>query len=133
MSGNLITDFSDHFSQFCIPASTIDRIKRRQIKRRDFSHFCSDTYNDEFATIDWNLIIERPGINIDEIFTSFYKTFNKIVNKHAPIITFSKLRIKQFSKPWITKGLRISSQTKIDYINPVILRNMNITETKFVL
>ena len=112
VSGNLITDVSDHFSEFCILASTIDRIKQRQIKKRDFSHFCSDSFNDELATIDWNFIIERPGTNIDEIFTSFYKTVNKIVNKHAPIITFSKRKIKQFSKPWLTKGLRISIQTK---------------------
>ena len=92
--------------------SAIDRIKQRQVKKRDFPHFCSDTFNDEVATIDWSLIIERPGTNIDEIFTSFYKTFNKIVNKHAPIITFSKRKIKQFSKPRITKGLRISIQAK---------------------
>ena len=74
--------------------------------------FVLTPFNDELATIDWNFIIERPGTNIDEIFTSFYKTVNKIVNKHAPIITFSKRKIKQFSKPWLTKGLRISIQTK---------------------
>ena len=68
--------------------------------------------NDEVATIDWYLIIERPGTNINQTFTSFYKTFNKIVNKHAPVIIFLKRKIKQFSKPWIARGLRISIQTK---------------------
>ena len=58
VSGNLITDVSEHFLQFCFLASTIDRIKQRQIKKRDFSHFCSDTFNDELATIDWNLMIK---------------------------------------------------------------------------
>ena len=112
VSGNLVTDVSDHFSQFCIFASTIDRIKQKQIKKRDFSKFCSDALNDELATINWNSIIERPGINVDEIFTLFYKTVNNIVNKHAPIITLSKCMKKQLSKPWITKGLRISIQIK---------------------
>lgn len=130
LTDNLIIDVSNHFLQFCILASTIDRIKQRQIKR-DFSHFCSDTFNDELAMTDWNLIIERPGANIDETFISFYKTIDKIVNKHAPIITFSKRKIKQFSEPWLTKGLQISIQTKkTDYINPMILRNINFTETK---
>ena len=62
--------------------------------------------------LTWEIGFERLGINIDEIFTSFYKTFNNIVNKHAPVITFSKRMIKQFSKPLKTKGLRISIQTK---------------------
>ena len=97
VSGNLITEVSDHFSQFCILVSTIDRIKQRQIKKSDFSHFRSDTFNDELATTNWNSFIERPGVNIDEIFTSFYETFNNIGNKHAPVITFSKRMIKQFS------------------------------------
>ena len=112
VSGNLVTDVSDHFSQFCIFASTIDRIKQKQIKKCDFSKFYSDAFNEELATINWNSIIERPRINVDEIFTLFYKTFNNIVNKHAPIITLSKRMKKQLSKPWITKGLRISIQPK---------------------
>ena len=98
-------------------------------------HFCFDTFNDELGKIDWNLIIERPVTNIDEILTSFYKTFNKIVNTHAPIIPFSKRKIKHFSKPWISKDYGTKnkeSEQRIDYINPEILRNINIKETKFV-
>ena len=43
VNGNLITDVSDHVSQFCIVGSTKHRIKHRQIKKHDFSHFCSNT------------------------------------------------------------------------------------------
>ena len=42
ISGNLITDVSDHFSQLCILSSTRDKIKRKQIKKRDLSHFNPD-------------------------------------------------------------------------------------------
>ena len=51
--------------------------------------------------------------NIDELFTTFYKTLNKIINKHAPIKTLSQGRIKQFSKPSITKGIRIKEKKQI--------------------
>ena len=112
----MLTRVECHFEYILITFSKVFVSKRCYTLsislKVDFSHFCSDTFNDELATIDWNLIIERPGANIDEIFTRFYKTFNKIVNKHAPIITFSKRKIKQFSKPWITKGLRTSIRTK---------------------
>ena len=84
---------------------------QNEYQKPDFLHFCSDTFNDEVATTD-SYLIERPGTNITQTFTSFYKTFDKIVNMHPPVITFSKHKIKQFSKPWITKGLRISIQAK---------------------
>ena len=112
ISGNLITDVSDHFSQFCILTSTRDKIKRKQIKKRDLSHFNPDSLNSDLATIDWSCIIKTHANNVDELFSTFYRNFNKIVNKHAPIKTLSRRRIKQFSKPWITKGIRTSIKEK---------------------
>ena len=52
ISGNLITDVSDHFSQFCILTSTRDKIKWKQIKKRNLSHFNSDSLNSDLARID---------------------------------------------------------------------------------
>ena len=112
ISGNLITDVSDHFSQFCILTSTRDKIKRKQIKKRDLSHFNPDSLNSDLATIDWSCIIKTQANNVDELFSTFYRNFNKIINKHAPIKTLSQRRIKQFSKPWITKGIRTSIKEK---------------------
>ena len=80
ISGNLITDVSDHFSQFCILTSTRGKIKRKQIKTRDLSHFNPDSLNSDLATIDWSCIIKTHANNIDEAFTTFCKTFNKIIN-----------------------------------------------------
>ena len=42
----------------------------------------------------------------------FYNKFNKTLNKHAPFKTLSKRRIKQLSKPWITKGIRTAIKIK---------------------
>ena len=36
----------------------------------------------------------------------------KIINKHPPIKTLSQGRIKQFSKPWVTKRIRTSIKEK---------------------
>ena len=52
ISGNLITDVSDHFSQFCILTSTRDKIKWKQIKKRNLSHFNSNSLNSDLARID---------------------------------------------------------------------------------
>ena len=54
VNGNLITDASDHVSQFCIVGSTEHRIKQRQIRKCDFSHFCSNTLSRNFLFLVMN-------------------------------------------------------------------------------
>ena len=133
ISDNLITDISDHFSQFCILTSKRDKIKRKQIKKRDLSHFNPDSLNSDLATIDWSCIIKTHANNVDQLFSTFYRNFNKIINKHAPIKTLSRRRIKQFSKPWITKGIRTSIIEKTDCTKLAIRKSMNIIEIKFAV
>ena len=45
-------------------------------------------------------------------FSSFYNKLNKLINKHAPLKPISRRKIKSFSKPWITKGIRKSIKMK---------------------
>ena len=53
----------------------------------------------------WECILVNQATDPDKLFSTFYKKFNKIVNKHAPITKLSKRKAKQLSKPWITTGL----------------------------
>ena len=48
-------------------------------------------------------------------FSKFFNSVNKIVkvNKHAPLRLLSKRKAKQFSKAWITRGIRKSTKVKI--------------------
>ena len=46
------------------------------------------------------------------MFSTFYNKFNRLVNKHAPLKTLSSRKIKQFSRPWITRGVRRSIKIK---------------------
>lgn len=50
ISGNLVTDVSNNFLQICILTSTKDKIKRKQSKTRDLSHFNPDRLNSDLAT-----------------------------------------------------------------------------------
>jgi len=62
--------------------------------------------------------------------------FNKLINKHVPMKTISNRKAKQFSKPWITKGIRISIKVKNklyasgDTTNYKIYRNKICTLTR---
>ena len=109
MSGNIITDVSDHFSQFCILSSAKEKSNiKKTIRKRDFSHFSSESFNSDLSAVDWENILLTKSNNINDLFSTFFKRVNNIVNKHAPIKNLSKRKIKQLAKPWITKGLKTS-------------------------
>ena len=62
--------------------------------------------------MDWNALFVNDSCDVNSVFSSFYNKYNKLINKHAPMKTISKRKAKLLSKPWITKGLRISVRIK---------------------
>ena len=62
ISGNIITDVSDHFSQFCILKSNRDKPVKKTIKKRDFSQFSSEEFNNDLSAIDWMLLLPQKQI-----------------------------------------------------------------------
>ena len=86
--------------------------------------------------MDWNALLNKKPCDADNVFSSFYNKFNKLINKHAPMKTISNRKAKQLSKPWITKGIRISIKVKNklyasgDTANYKIYRNKICTLTR---
>ena len=112
ISGNIISDISDHFSQFCLTGSIVVKGAPDRPLVRDFSKFSEDNFIHELSRIDWVDIISRNETNIVKTFSCFYNKLNKLINKHAPLKPISWRKIKFFSKPWITKGIRKSIKMK---------------------
>ena len=54
--GNLISDLSDHFSQFCILKSMKVKTRVKKSKMRDFSRFSSDRLNADLSNVDWDAL-----------------------------------------------------------------------------
>ena len=46
------------------------------------------------------------------LYILIYSNVDNCVNKHAPMKIISKRKVKQLSKPWITKGIRASIKIK---------------------
>ena len=112
ISGNLISDVSDHFAQFCISQSPISKEKPARLLSRDFSNFTERNFINDLLLINWDHSVPDNETNVNKLFFSFYNKLNKIVNKHAPFKSISRRNVKCFSKPWITTGIRKSIQTK---------------------
>ena len=85
--GSIVSDISDHFSQFCIIKSVKDKVKVNKFKVPDVSRFSADCFNTELSQVDWNAIVGTKSYDVNDLFSSFYNKFNKLVNKHAPMKT----------------------------------------------
>ena len=90
LSGNIISDIYDLFSQFCIIKAARDKYTGPTTKMRDFSKFSADQFNWELSEADWDSILINHVADPDKLFSTFYNKFNKIVNKHAPITKLLK-------------------------------------------
>jgi len=115
ISGNIVTDLSDHFSQLCILNLDQTQAKINKQKIRDYSHFSPEAFNHDIELIEWNTIKNSLASDPDKLFSLFYNKLNKLLNKHVPIKQLSKRKIKQFSKPWITQGIRKSIKIKNNF------------------
>ena len=124
---------SDQFSQFCILKSAWDKTKTKNLKMRDFSNFSSDGFNDDLSNVKWNALFINDSRDVNSVFSSFYNKCNKLINKHAPMKTISKRKAKLFSKPWITKGLRISVRIKNKLYASRDMINIKSIETTFAV
>ena len=66
ISGNIITDVSDHFSQFCILTSGREKVANKTTKKRDFSNF-SVRFSNDLSIADWdNIIVSKANGNDDQ-------------------------------------------------------------------
>ena len=77
LNGNLITDLSDHFAQFCIMKSVREKpTKSQKTKVRDYSQFSADCFNYDLSQVKWSNIISNATNDIVKMFSSFYNELN---------------------------------------------------------
>ena len=127
---NMVSDISDHYSQFCLVHSPPPYSRYSGTKIRDYSNLSEENFNHDISQINWNDLMANDSV--DKCFSSFYNKFNKVVNKHAPLRTVSKHKAKQLSKPWISRGLRKSIKIKkMIFSIPVTLLNISCIGTKY--
>jgi len=114
-SGNVVSDISDHYSQFCISTETKEyartiQKKKRHISKKVVENFIKDLSMADFINCPDTILIDCN--DVDQLFTQFYNKFNHFVNKHAPMRKLSNRTIKQMNKPWISQGIRKSIRIK---------------------
>ena len=79
LSGNIITDFSDHYTHIVsVVREKIDYIKRF---KRDYSKFSKYSYRDDVSIQNFNNYYE----DVNDKFNDFYSKLEACVERHAPL------------------------------------------------
>ena len=110
IGGNLTSKVSDHMPNFVLIEDLIQKTGRKKITKRDFSNFKEEDYLYDLSTISIDQVLFSNNIN--EIYNEFHHQIVNIIDKHAPIKTFSNRESKWLQKPWFTKGIQKSIKIK---------------------
>ena len=79
---------------------------------RDFTLFSADAFKEDVSSVNLNTLISNKDNDVNQSFSSFFKKLNRIINKHAPVKSVTKRKLKQLHKPWITRSLKTSIKIK---------------------
>ena len=100
-SGNILTDLSDHYSQFIMVNRDKLDFKTTVVYSRDYSKFSADSFRDDVSSQNFNVEFD----NINDQFNDFYYKLKGCVDRHAPLKKLSQKETKLRYKPWISYEL----------------------------
>ena len=111
LSGNILSDISDHLPNFLIINKLSILSSKIEIFKRDYSKLDELALIEDVQSIDWQQILPNSK-NVDDIFDAFHTSINEVINKHIPIRQLSRKEIKSQAKPWITPAIKRSINIK---------------------
>ena len=100
-SGNITTDFSDHYSQIISVKNQKIDLKSITLYKRDYSNFSDESFRDDVSIQNFNTDLE----DVNEQFQDFYFKLQGCVERHAPLKKLTPKETKLKQKPWITSEL----------------------------
>ena len=70
--------------------------------KRDYSFFNYNEFKNDLFDLNWNTILEIPGLSANAGFDIFLQTITRLLDEHAPIKKLTKRETSLKAKPWIT-------------------------------
>ena len=113
MSGNILTNITDHFPQFLIVKHAAISYTNLSYYQHDFSKLNSENLLNDFENFDLSFLNDIT-LDVNGKFDRFLSILNELVKTHAPLKKLTKREIKFRNKPWINekiqKMMRISDR-----------------------
>ena len=101
-SGNIITDFSDHYTQFVSVFRERMDYKSINIYKRDYSKFSEESFRDDVSIQNFN----NQYQDVNDKFNDFYFKLEACVERHAPLKKLTSKQVKLENKPWISADIQ---------------------------
>ena len=110
-SGNIVCDISDQYSQFCVSHIFLRRRSRENKSAEIFlvSPLLGLTLNSRMHSLNQT---NFDDFDVDNAFSHFYN-HRRALSRNTLLWTLSKRKLKQFSKPWMTSGLKSKKSMKV--------------------
>ena len=99
VSGNILNQIADHFSQFLILRKLSVTHKDNSFHQCDYSNFDKDEFTADFSKINW--LEKSHSSNVNEKITDFHNKVSNCVKQHVPLVKLSHKKVSLRSKPWI--------------------------------
>ena len=119
ISGNFLETISDHLPNFMIIPDYLKSELKVKYKKRDYSNFNEKDYIAD--VINYQKIQKTfNSENASNKYDIFYEHLNSTIDKHAPLRYLTKNEVAIKSKPWLTKDILKSINTRIKYYKKIM-------------
>ena len=98
-----IPGVSDHCLIYMAYNVQKPKFKPKNITRRDFKHFNREDFFNDIANAPWDNIYAVNEDELDSKATILENMMSEIINKHAPLETFT---VKHPKAPWLTDEIK---------------------------
>ena len=105
ISGNILTQITDHFPQFLVVKHAGITYKNLSYFEHDFSKLNEETLLNDFENLDLTYL-NNSDLGVNDKFNRLLSSLNELVETHAPLKKLNKKDIKLRNKPWINQKLK---------------------------
>ena len=113
ISGNILTQITDHFPQFLIVKYAGITYKKLSYFQHDFSRLNEENLHTNFTNFDLSYLNDS-ALDVNAKFSRLLASLDELVKTHAPLKKLTKRDNKLRNKPWmngkIQKMMRIRDQ-----------------------
>ena len=102
-SGNIVSDITDHVSQFYIFQSSIETTQPVKITIRDYSKYLEQRLLQDLSKLHWESLLY--GTDLDKLFSTSNSKLNKLINKQAHFAHYLSAKLNNYQNHGLPKEL----------------------------
>ena len=111
-TGTIVSDISDHFFNFIKLPLVKQKIKIKQVTKRNFSEVNILNFKTSLSNNTWQDTLNTNDVNL--AFNHFWEDFSTLYNLHFPIKKFKFNKNYHKVNDYLTNGLLVSRKTKLE-------------------